>query len=316
MLDVAILHTVPVLAQVAGSPTPVSGGVDVTRYLLACLVVVVLMCAGAWLLMRLGRGATIGRAAKRSLKVVDVLPLGRKQKLCVVRAYDRTFVLGLGEREVTLVTELDTDDDLAAQALVDASGGAAKGERSFAALLRGALGGAPATQAVPAPVAAPVTAPVTAPVAAPAPQPVATAAAAVEQRVAIENDVERRAAAAAREALMAVLDERRAEVRAAVRPTRTERTATRRPVEQAAPANAAPRAASQEAPRSPRKSAAPNAATSNTGVSSTGAEPKRVRRRRPVVAEAAAAEPATEVAPRTAAAPSTAAGPARSSWVG
>jgi flagellar biosynthetic protein FliO len=305
MLDVAILHTVPVLAQVAGSPSPVSGGVDVTRYLLACLVVVVLMCVGAWLLMRLGRGATIGRAAKRSLKVVDVLPLGRKQKLCVVRAYDRTFVLGLGEREVTLVAELDTDDDLAAQALVEASGGAAKGERSFAALLRGALGGAPAANAAPAVVAAPQVAPVA------APRPVATAAAAVEQRVGHENDVERRAAAAARDALLAVLDERRAEVRAAVRPTRTERTSARRPAEQTAPANSAPRAASQDAPRSTKKGAASNGATSNTGT-----EPKRVRRRRPVAADEAVGEPVTEAAPRTAAASTTAAGPARSSWVG
>lgn len=307
MLDVAILHTVPALAQIAGSPSPVSGGVDVTRYLLACLVIVVLMCVGAWLLMRFGRGATSGRGAKRSLKVVDVLSLGRKQKLCVVRAYDRTFVLGLGEREVTLVAELDTDDDIAAQGLVEATGSAASNGRSFASLLRGALSGASAAQPSPVEVVA------SAPAPAPALQPAATtAAAAVEQRIASENDVERRAAAAAREALLAVLDERRAEVHAAVRPKRTERPSTRPASEPGAP---------QTAVRRPVKPA-PKVAIQDTPriTSPDSAQPKRVRRRRPAPAPAARATadaaPATAVAAPAAVATATEAGPARSSWVG
>jgi flagellar biogenesis protein FliO len=35
------------------------------------------------------------------------LPLGGKQRLAVVRCYDRTFALGLGEKEVSLVAEID-----------------------------------------------------------------------------------------------------------------------------------------------------------------------------------------------------------------
>jgi flagellar biogenesis protein FliO len=47
------------------------------------------------------------KAAGRSLQVLDVLPLGGKQRLCVVRCYDRTFALGVAEHGVSLVGELD-----------------------------------------------------------------------------------------------------------------------------------------------------------------------------------------------------------------
>ncbi len=47
------------------------------------------------------------RASRRELQVVDVLPLGGKRQLAVVRCYDRTFALGLGEKDVSLVAELD-----------------------------------------------------------------------------------------------------------------------------------------------------------------------------------------------------------------
>ena len=53
------------------------------------------------------RGALQVRAAQRSLQVIDVLPLSGKHKLAVVRCYDRTFALGLGEKEVSLVAEID-----------------------------------------------------------------------------------------------------------------------------------------------------------------------------------------------------------------
>ena len=56
---------------------------------------------------RLAAGSLRTRASQRSLQVLDVLPLGGKRKLSVVRLYDRTFALGVGEREVTLVAELD-----------------------------------------------------------------------------------------------------------------------------------------------------------------------------------------------------------------
>ena len=61
----------------------------------------------AYLFRRFLAGSMRTRAAARSLQILDVLPLGGKKKLSVIRCYDRTFVLGIGEKEVTLVAELD-----------------------------------------------------------------------------------------------------------------------------------------------------------------------------------------------------------------
>jgi len=52
-------------------------------------------------------GAVKGSASRRSLQVLDVLPLGGKQRVCVVRCYDRTFALGVGDKEVALIAEID-----------------------------------------------------------------------------------------------------------------------------------------------------------------------------------------------------------------
>ena len=83
------------------------GGPDLTRYLLVCGGLVLAVAVLGFAFRRLmGRALGI-RAARRSLQVMDVLPLGGKQKLAVVRCYDRTFLLGLGDREVRLVSELD-----------------------------------------------------------------------------------------------------------------------------------------------------------------------------------------------------------------
>jgi flagellar biogenesis protein FliO len=56
---------------------------------------------------KLVAGAVRQRADKRSLQVMDLMPLGGKQRLAVVRCYDRTFALGLGEKEIALIAELD-----------------------------------------------------------------------------------------------------------------------------------------------------------------------------------------------------------------
>lgn len=86
-----------------------SSGPDLLRYLLAsaALIGAILMCG--WAARRFLAANLSARASGRSLRVVDVLPVGRRQRLCVVRVYDRTFVLGVGEKEVGLVAELDRD---------------------------------------------------------------------------------------------------------------------------------------------------------------------------------------------------------------
>lgn len=89
--------------------TPLGGttGPDMTRYLVVCgglLVLVLLLGVG---FRKLISKTMQVRAAQRSMQVMDMLPLGNKQRLCVVRCYDRTFVIGLGDKEMTSIAELD-----------------------------------------------------------------------------------------------------------------------------------------------------------------------------------------------------------------
>ena len=89
------------------TPQAGAGGPDMTRYLMVCALLLGLIGGLAWLFKRFVATAVKSRAAKRSLQILDVLPLGGKQRMCVVRCYDRTFALGLGDKEVALIAELD-----------------------------------------------------------------------------------------------------------------------------------------------------------------------------------------------------------------
>lgn len=82
-------------------------GPDLTRYLVVCGLAIAGLIALAWVFRRFVAGHVKARAARRSLQVLDVLPLSGKQKLVVVRCYDRSFLLGLGEKEVRAIAELD-----------------------------------------------------------------------------------------------------------------------------------------------------------------------------------------------------------------
>ena len=96
----AILGTTPLRAGADGGP-------DLTRYLAVCAILLLSIGGLAYLFKRVFAGAVRARAAKRSLQIVDMLPLGGKQRVCVVRLYDRTFALGLGDKEVEMIAELD-----------------------------------------------------------------------------------------------------------------------------------------------------------------------------------------------------------------
>ena len=82
-------------------------GPDLSRYLLVCCGLLALVVALSWGFRRLVAQKLASRAARRSLAVIDVLPLGGRRQLSVVRCYDRTLVLGLGEKDVRLIVELD-----------------------------------------------------------------------------------------------------------------------------------------------------------------------------------------------------------------
>ncbi|MFT5284422.1 MAG: flagellar biogenesis protein FliO [Planctomycetota bacterium] len=87
--------------------TAVDPGPDLNQYLLISAGMVILVGGIGWFFQRTMSGSIRARANKRSLRVLDVLPMGGKKKLAVVRVYDRTFVLGLGDKEISIVSELD-----------------------------------------------------------------------------------------------------------------------------------------------------------------------------------------------------------------
>lgn len=82
-------------------------GPDLTRYLVVCAGIVLATGLVAFGFRRLVGGVFRARASRRDLRVVDALALGSRQKLCVVRCYDRLFALGVGDREVNVIAELD-----------------------------------------------------------------------------------------------------------------------------------------------------------------------------------------------------------------
>lgn len=92
-------------------PAPALGshaGPDLTWLMTTSAVLILVIGAIAYGFRRLVLGGIKGRAAQRDLRVLDVLPLGGKRQLAVVRLYDRTFALGLGEKAVEMIAELDT----------------------------------------------------------------------------------------------------------------------------------------------------------------------------------------------------------------
>lgn len=98
------------LALAAPLATPADAPViDPVKYLVACMGVLGLLAAGLFALRKLVVGAQRTRAAGRSLAVLDQLHLGGSKRLAVVRCYDRQFVLGVGDKEISLVAELDVD---------------------------------------------------------------------------------------------------------------------------------------------------------------------------------------------------------------
>lgn len=97
------------IALIAAPETSSAGPLDLGRYVQVCVALVALILGVGWLLRRFVAGSIRTKAAQRSLQVVDVLPLGGRRQLTVVRCYDRVFALGVGEKEVSLLAELEVE---------------------------------------------------------------------------------------------------------------------------------------------------------------------------------------------------------------
>jgi len=84
-----------------------ASGPDLTRYFVVLGILLAAILGLAFGFKRLFANALRAKSAARQLAIVDLLPLGGKQRLAVVRCYDRTFALGLGEKEIALIAEID-----------------------------------------------------------------------------------------------------------------------------------------------------------------------------------------------------------------
>jgi flagellar biogenesis protein FliO len=97
----------PHLLAVADTTLGGTQGPDLTRYLVVCGGLLLLVGLLGFAFRKLVTRTLSARAAQRQMQVMDVLPLGGKHKLCVVRCYDRTFLIGVGEKELSQIAELD-----------------------------------------------------------------------------------------------------------------------------------------------------------------------------------------------------------------
>ena len=82
-------------------------GPDLSRYFTVVGLMIAILLAVAYGLKRFA--AVSGRLGRdrKGLSMIEVLPLGGRRQLAIVRCYDRTFALGLGEKNVSLIAELD-----------------------------------------------------------------------------------------------------------------------------------------------------------------------------------------------------------------
>ncbi|MAE28740.1 MAG: flagellar biosynthetic protein FliO [Planctomycetota bacterium] len=104
------LTTIPLALLNQDGPAGSLGGTqgpDLTRYIFVCGFLVIATLGLAWGFRRLFADSLRARAKERHLAVLDVLPLGKGRQVSVVRCFDRTFALGLAEKSVSLIAELD-----------------------------------------------------------------------------------------------------------------------------------------------------------------------------------------------------------------
>lgn len=105
------LTGVPAPAPQATAPAGASRVRDArsTRKQLLLLALLLAAAGAAWLLARQRKGQGGGAAALRGLEVIQTLRLGGRFQVALVRAPGRLLVLGLSDKGVTLLTELDED---------------------------------------------------------------------------------------------------------------------------------------------------------------------------------------------------------------
>lgn len=105
---------------------------DLTRYLVVSGALLGALFLAAFLVRRIaGGGALSASRTRRSMQIVDAVSLGGSKRALVMRCYDRTFLVGVGDKEVCSIAELD------AEAVAVDQGKPSGERRDFAGLLGG-----------------------------------------------------------------------------------------------------------------------------------------------------------------------------------
>ena len=98
----------PSIATAAESVLPAGSALDVGNFasvLVSLVGVLALILLVGWLMQRMQR---VRRGGSAALEVVDVLPVGPKEKLVLVRAGEKQLLLGMAPGRITPLGELET----------------------------------------------------------------------------------------------------------------------------------------------------------------------------------------------------------------
>ncbi len=87
------------------APVPDVGAM-LGRLVLAMLLILALLVGGVILFQKFGRRALKLGGGERTLRMVDRLALAPKKWACLVNVGGRYLLLGVGEKEITLLTEI------------------------------------------------------------------------------------------------------------------------------------------------------------------------------------------------------------------
>lgn len=74
-------------------------------------IILALLFVGVWLLKRYGPKAGLGMFQRGDLKLEGQLGLGPKKSIAVVRFLNKVMVLGVTDSRITLLTEIDENND-------------------------------------------------------------------------------------------------------------------------------------------------------------------------------------------------------------
>ncbi|WP_108124458.1 flagellar biosynthetic protein FliO [Saccharospirillum mangrovi] len=111
LLTVGLLSVaaMPAWAQQPG-PGPLSGGgSDYFKLTLTLIFIVGLIFACGWLVRRMAGGTSFNN---RHIKVLSVMPLGTREKLMVVKAFDDYLLLGVTTNNINTLHRFDEPPDL------------------------------------------------------------------------------------------------------------------------------------------------------------------------------------------------------------